>query len=201
MGNADLARVYTDSQGKFEHVDSRIQRDQTLVCRIDHEQYEPREVVHHIDHDRDEVVLSIELSGGTPEPVAGIDPWLGLETRRKFLVFGSIALFAVTTAVSLGIIAADNGLDGIVRLLVLFLGMFLFAAPLYMVVSAAIVKGFLVAIVNAAICALWALVVLSSANSLASAIGPFFLFLIGYLAVGSLSAFVARLVAQRQRSV
>ncbi len=197
VANADLARLYTDTEGKFEHVDSRIHRDQTLVCRVHHERYEPKEVTRHIDDDRDEIALSIELSGEQREEADGIDIWLGLETRRTFLIIGSIALFVVVTAVSLSIIATDNGLDGIVRLLVLFLGMFLFVAPLYMIVSAALVKGFLAPIVNAIVCALWVLVVLADANSLSSAIGPFFLFLLGYLAVGSITTLIARAIARR----
>jgi hypothetical protein len=197
VANTDLARLYTDNEGRFEHVDSRIQRDQTLVCRVHHELHEPKEVVRYIDHDRDEVALSVVLSGNQPDQPQGIDVWMGLETRRKFFIIGSVALFVVVTAVSLSIIATDNGLDGIVRLLVLFLGMFMFVAPLYMIVSAALVKGYLLPVVNAVVCALWALVVLSNANSLSTAIGPFFLFLLGYLVVGSVTTAIARAVARR----
>lgn len=59
IGEKELAVLYSDSEGKFEHKEESSYYGETLICQVEKEGYQPQKVAHKIE--QDEVPLKIEL--------------------------------------------------------------------------------------------------------------------------------------------
>ncbi len=191
VANEEFATVYTDPDGRFEHSGWRIQPDRTLICRVSHDHYQTREVTHHVGDDRDVPTLEVRLE--PKERAAGhdqVDFWMGVRSRRTYLYAGTIALLIVTALGAFGI--AANGAIGLI--------VFLVVAPLYAIVSAAIIKGYLPVLVNAAICSLLLLIgILGQGTPLARAFEPaWFIVSAIYLVNGAVTTVIARALAGKR---
>lgn len=186
VGDTELAVLYSDGAGSFTYTDSSDRVGQTVLFRVSRDGFQDQEVVYHVD--TNSLALEVELvsQGQTWEP--RIPLWLGLGSRRRLLLIGSIAYVAVLLVLS--VVAAVNPNLGSVLLLIL---VFFSLVPAYAITTAALVKGFLMPIINGVTASvLFFVVVAASNNDAGEAIGPSFVMLLAHLVVGAGVVLLAR---------
>jgi hypothetical protein len=188
----ELAVLYSGEAGRFSYSDSVDRIGETIVIRLSKSGYEDQEIVYHVDSDPLEP--DVELIPVDQEWTPAIPLWLGLEERRRLFLIGSI-IYAVVLFIPTIIAALAQDLGGTLLLLLVHFA----AVPAYAITVAALVKGFLVPIVNGGVASILFAVLVAASNEDAGAVfAPFASVLLGHLVVGGLTVLIARAVWRRQ---
>jgi hypothetical protein len=96
LGQAELAVIYSDDKGRFEHREDARHTGETLRCSVEKDGYESKVVTHEIE--KDEVILEIEL---VPEEEKKIELKLSVKDEESIPLKGvGIALMLDGEAVS-----------------------------------------------------------------------------------------------------